>query len=117
MREAGRCSGYMPLSGTASGRPLMINSVSRRGHRQILLATFSRQKTAFPQLMCPFQATCRRNLRLAGKVCIGTGTGGSMGRATALTFAREGASGSRLAAEIVEIVRAAGGEMVSLRPL
>jgi len=29
--------------------------------------------------------------RLSGKVCIVTGTGGSMGRATALTFAREGA--------------------------
>jgi len=55
--------------------------------------------------------------RLAGKVCIGTGTGGSIGRATALTFAREGASGSRPAAEIVEIVRAADGEMVSLHPL
>jgi hypothetical protein len=39
-----------------------------------------------------------------------------MGRATALTFAREGVSGSRPAAEIVE-VRAAGGEMVSLHPL
>jgi len=66
MREAGRCSGYMPLSGTASGRPLMINSVSRRGHRQILLATFSGPKTALPQLMSPFQATPRRNLRLSG---------------------------------------------------
>src|SRR6185369_5495455 len=65
MREAGRRSGYMPLSGTASGRPLMINSVSRRGHRQILLATFSSPKTAFPQLKSPFQATRRRNLRLA----------------------------------------------------
>jgi hypothetical protein len=53
-----------------TGRPLMIDSVSRRGHRQILLATFSRPKTAFPQLMSPFQATRRRNLRLglgAGK--------------------------------------------------
>lgn len=30
--------------------------------------------------------------RLAGKVCVITGTGGSTGRATALTFAREGAS-------------------------
>src|SRR6266568_3845186 len=64
MREASRCSGYMPLSGAASGRPLMINSVSRRGHRQILLATFSRLNTAFPQLMSPFQATRRRNLGL-----------------------------------------------------
>src|SRR6516225_5826841 len=56
----------MPLSGAASGRPLMINSVSRRGHRQILLATFSRSNTAFPQLMSPFQAAHRRNLRLDG---------------------------------------------------
>jgi NAD(P)-dependent dehydrogenase (short-subunit alcohol dehydrogenase family) len=30
--------------------------------------------------------------RLEGKVCVVTGTGGSMGRATALSFAREGAS-------------------------
>jgi NAD(P)-dependent dehydrogenase (short-subunit alcohol dehydrogenase family) len=39
--------------------------------------------------------------RLAGKVCVITGTGGSMGRATALTFAREGASvvGCDVAAE------------------
>jgi hypothetical protein len=29
--------------------------------------------------------------RLSGKVCLVTGTGGSMGRATAVTFAREGA--------------------------
>ena len=30
--------------------------------------------------------------RLSGKVCVITGTGGSMGRAAAMTFAREGAS-------------------------
>jgi NAD(P)-dependent dehydrogenase (short-subunit alcohol dehydrogenase family) len=60
--------------------------------------------------------------RLAGKVCVITGTGGSMGRAAALTFAREGASvvGCDLivepAAETVEMVRAKGGEMVSLQP-
>ncbi|HEY2269748.1 MAG TPA: SDR family NAD(P)-dependent oxidoreductase [Streptosporangiaceae bacterium] len=60
--------------------------------------------------------------RLAGKVCVITGTGGSMGRATALTFAREGASvvGCDVAVEpaaaTVEMVRAAGGEMVSLQP-
>ena len=59
---------------------------------------------------------------LAGKVCVVTGTGGSMGRATALTFAREGASvvgcdvTVELAAATVEMVRAAGGEMVSLHP-
>ena len=51
-----------------------------------------------------------------------TGTGGSMGRATALTFAREGALvvGCDVAVEpaaaTVELVRAAGGEMVSLQP-
>ena len=60
--------------------------------------------------------------RLSGKVCVVTGTGGSMGRATALTFAREGASvvGCDLAVEPAEetvaMVEAAGGEMVSLQP-
>jgi NAD(P)-dependent dehydrogenase (short-subunit alcohol dehydrogenase family) len=60
--------------------------------------------------------------RLAGKVCVVTGTGGSMGRATALTFAREGASvvGCDVvvepAAATVDLVHAAGGEMVSLQP-
>jgi NAD(P)-dependent dehydrogenase (short-subunit alcohol dehydrogenase family) len=60
--------------------------------------------------------------RLSGKVCVVTGTGGSMGRATALTFAREGASvvGCDVAVEpaeaTVEMVKAAGGEMVSLHP-
>ena len=60
--------------------------------------------------------------RLAGKVCVITGTGGSMGRATALTFAREGARvvGCDVtvepAAATVEMVRAADGEMVSLQP-
>jgi NAD(P)-dependent dehydrogenase (short-subunit alcohol dehydrogenase family) len=60
--------------------------------------------------------------RLAGKVCVVTGTGGSMGRATALAFAREGASvvGCDIAAEpaeaTVEMVHGAGGDMVSLQP-
>jgi NAD(P)-dependent dehydrogenase (short-subunit alcohol dehydrogenase family) len=60
--------------------------------------------------------------RLSGKVCIVTGTGGSMGRATAVTFAREGALlvgcdvAVEPAEETAEIVRAAGGEMVSLQP-
>jgi len=45
----------MPLSGAASGRPLMINLVSHRGHRQILLATFRGPDAAFLQLMSPFQ--------------------------------------------------------------
>jgi NAD(P)-dependent dehydrogenase (short-subunit alcohol dehydrogenase family) len=60
--------------------------------------------------------------RLAGKVCVVTGTGGSMGRATALTFAREQARvvgcdvAVEPAEETVEMVTAAGGEMVSLQP-
>jgi NAD(P)-dependent dehydrogenase (short-subunit alcohol dehydrogenase family) len=60
--------------------------------------------------------------RLEGKVCLITGTGGSMGRETALTFAREGASvvGCDVtiepAAVTVEMVRGAGGEMVSKQP-
>ena len=60
--------------------------------------------------------------RLSGKVCLVTGTGGSMGRATALTFAREGASvvgcdvAVEPAEETVAMVEAAGGEMVSLQP-
>jgi NAD(P)-dependent dehydrogenase (short-subunit alcohol dehydrogenase family) len=60
--------------------------------------------------------------RLAGKVCVVTGTGGSMGRATALAFAREGASvvGCDVTVEqaraTVEAVHAAGGDMVSLQP-
>ncbi|MEV6539227.1 SDR family NAD(P)-dependent oxidoreductase [Streptomyces sp. NPDC051665] len=60
--------------------------------------------------------------RLAGKVCVVTGTGGSMGRATALAFAREGARvvgcdmTVEAAEETVASVRAEGGEMVSLQP-
>ena len=60
--------------------------------------------------------------RLQGKVCLVTGTGGSIGRATALAFAREGASvvGSDVAVEpaeaTVDMARAEGGEMVSLQP-
>jgi hypothetical protein len=65
MAEASRRSGYMPLSGAASGRPLMINLVPRRGRRQILLATFRGQNPTFLQLMSPFHATRGRNLGLA----------------------------------------------------
>jgi NAD(P)-dependent dehydrogenase (short-subunit alcohol dehydrogenase family) len=60
--------------------------------------------------------------RLAGKVCIITGTGGSIGREAALAFAREGASvvGCDLnvppAEATVQTVRKAGGTMVSLHP-
>src|SRR4029077_1770056 len=60
--------------------------------------------------------------RLSGKVCIITGTGGSMGRAAALAVAREGAPGvggdlNVAAAEAtVAAARADGGTMVSLQP-
>ncbi len=60
--------------------------------------------------------------RLEGKVCVITGTGGSMGRATELSFARERAAvvgcdvAVEPAKETVEMVRAAGGEMMSLQP-
>jgi NAD(P)-dependent dehydrogenase (short-subunit alcohol dehydrogenase family) len=60
--------------------------------------------------------------RLEGKVCVITGVGGSMGRAAALTFAREGASviGCDLSADAAEVtveaVRAAGGKIVSRHP-
>jgi NAD(P)-dependent dehydrogenase (short-subunit alcohol dehydrogenase family) len=60
--------------------------------------------------------------RLDGRVCLITGTGGAMGNATALTFAREGALvvGCDVAVEpaeqTLEAVEAAGGRMVSLQP-
>ena len=60
--------------------------------------------------------------RLEGKVCVVTGTGGSMGRATAMTFAREGGMvvGCDVAVgpaeQTAELVRGAGGRMVSLQP-
>src|SRR5258708_2304874 len=59
--------------------------------------------------------------RLSGRVCIITGTGGSMGRATALTFAREDARvvGCDLAVgsaeEPLRLAEAAGREIVSLQ--
>ncbi len=62
------------------------------------------------------------SLRLSGKVCVITGTSGSIGRAAAVAFAREGASVvgcdvSVAAAEATaEMVRAQGGTMVSLQP-
>jgi NAD(P)-dependent dehydrogenase (short-subunit alcohol dehydrogenase family) len=60
--------------------------------------------------------------KLAGKVCIITGTGGGMGRATALLFAREGAFvvGCDLQEDAglatVDAVQKEGGTMVSLQP-
>ena len=60
--------------------------------------------------------------RLDGKVCVVTGTGGSIGRAAALAFAREGASvvGSDVSVDAADVtlqaVRAEGGTMVSMAP-
>ena len=62
------------------------------------------------------------SLRLSGKVCVITGTGGSIGRAAAVAFAREGASvvGCDLNVDASEatvaVVRGQGGTMVSLQP-
>ena len=61
--------------------------------------------------------------RLQDKVCVITGTGGSIGRAAALRFAQEGAlivgcdTQAAAAQETVALVRAAGGRMVSLHPV
>jgi NAD(P)-dependent dehydrogenase (short-subunit alcohol dehydrogenase family) len=63
------------------------------------------------------------NQRLAGKTCIVTGSGGSIGRATALRFAAEGANvvGCDIAVpgaqETVRLVEEAGGRMISVHPL
>ena len=60
--------------------------------------------------------------RLSNKVCVITGTGGSVGRAAALAFADEGALvvgcdiNITAAEATVEMVRAQGGEMISLQP-
>lgn len=60
--------------------------------------------------------------RLAGKVCIITGTGGTIGRASALVFAREGAQlvgcdiDAASSARTTEEVRRTGGTMVSVEP-
>jgi NAD(P)-dependent dehydrogenase (short-subunit alcohol dehydrogenase family) len=60
--------------------------------------------------------------RLSGKVCLITGTGGSMGREAAIVFAREGALvvGCDLYVEgaeaTVKAVRQNGGMMASLQP-
>jgi NAD(P)-dependent dehydrogenase (short-subunit alcohol dehydrogenase family) len=60
--------------------------------------------------------------RLSGKVSVITGTGGSVGRAAALVFARESASvigcdiNIAAAEATVEMVRAEGGTMTSVHP-
>ena len=62
----------------------------------------------------------RTHGRLEGKVCVVTGTGGSMGRATALAFAREGASvvgcdvSVDAAQATLDAVHDEGGTMVSI---
>lgn len=60
--------------------------------------------------------------RLSGKTCIVTGSGGSIGRAACLRFAAEGANVvgcdivGESATETLELVRAAGGSMISVHP-
>jgi len=60
--------------------------------------------------------------RFASKTCIVTGSGGSIGRASALRFASEGGNvvGCDIAVagaeETVRLVEAAGGTMISLQP-
>jgi NAD(P)-dependent dehydrogenase (short-subunit alcohol dehydrogenase family) len=60
--------------------------------------------------------------RLSNKVCIITGTGGSVGRAAALAFAHEGALvvgcdvNVAPAEATAEMVRAHGGAMISVQP-
>jgi NAD(P)-dependent dehydrogenase (short-subunit alcohol dehydrogenase family) len=61
--------------------------------------------------------------RLDGKVALISGTGQGMGRAAALAFAAAGAKvagcdlNDKAGAETVELVRAAGGEMISVAPV
>lgn len=61
--------------------------------------------------------------KLDGKVALITGTGGGQGRAAALLFAKEGARvvgcGRKVgnAEETVKMVKADGGEMVSMQPI
>jgi NAD(P)-dependent dehydrogenase (short-subunit alcohol dehydrogenase family) len=60
--------------------------------------------------------------RLSEKVCLITGSGGSMGRAAALLFASEGARvigcdiNAQSAIETVNLVKAAHGQIASLQP-
>ena len=62
-------------------------------------------------------------MRMNGKVCVITGTGGSVGRAAAERFAEQGAAvigcdtNAAAAQETVERVHFAGGRMNSLHPV
>ncbi|MER7002803.1 SDR family NAD(P)-dependent oxidoreductase [Dactylosporangium sp. NPDC000555] len=64
------------------------------------------------------EASGQRTRRLAGKVCVITGTAGGQGQAAAVAFAREGAivvgSDLRRNDDTVARVRAAGGTIVAL---
>ena len=60
--------------------------------------------------------------RLKNKVCVITGTGSGMGRAAARRFAAEGAHvvgcdvNAEAALEVLDEVKASGGEMISMQP-
>src|SRR5260370_41351683 len=65
MRQDALRSGYMPLTGSAPVPSVGDQLVSCQRHRWIFLATFHGPSAAFPQFICPFHATRRRNLGLA----------------------------------------------------
>jgi NAD(P)-dependent dehydrogenase (short-subunit alcohol dehydrogenase family) len=109
------------------GRPSVWEAPSRRECRRVnrKLASSSPGGTAAqPRSELSLQRSLGAVMagRLAEKVCLVTGTGGSIGRATALTFAREGAAivgcdvGVEAAGQTAALVHGAGGSMVSLQP-
>jgi len=67
--------------------------------------------------------TLSKPLALTGKIAFISGTGGGMGRAAALEFARQGATvvgcdlNAEAAAQTVDLVRAEGGTMHSVHPI